>query len=343
MIRLLDVQMVSEIVQKHGIDSFLVDLMECLRIDFSHWENFDQIPRPAFHVSDGVIELMPIANKEMFTYKCVNGHPKNPGLGKQTIVATGQLLENKTGHPLLISEMTLLTALRTAAVSAIASNLLSRKESKTLAIIGTGAQSEFQLLAHKQIRDIKVVNYFDTDIKAMDKFLLNMRKNPHTKELKFVACKNIAQALEDADIIIVCTACKKHVNVIEEKWVKKGQHISALGGDCPGKTELELSLLENSKVVVEYFEQSFLEGEIQRFSKEKALEVVYAHLHEIILKQKKGRISDSEITIFDSVGISLADFTTLNFIYFLSEKYHIGSDVGLIPNISDPKDLFSIL
>lgn len=112
---------------------------------------------------------MPTADKELFTYKYVNGHPGNPKYGKQTVIATGQLSEIKHGYPLLISEMTILTALRTAAATILATDYLARKDSKTMALIGTGAQSEFQTLAHKLIRPIQTVRYFDTDPQAMKK------------------------------------------------------------------------------------------------------------------------------------------------------------------------------
>ena len=169
---------------------------------------------------------------------CVNGHPKNTA-EKQTVVATGQLLNVDDGYPILITEMTLLTALRTASVSAIASDLMARKDASTLAVIGNGAQSEYQTIAHKLIRDIKEVRYFDTDPKAMDKYEQNMKLNFAGHKVDLVRCNDAKSAVTGADIIIVCMICKAHAEVIKYDWLTKGQHINGLGGDCPGKTELQ--------------------------------------------------------------------------------------------------------
>ena len=173
-VRILSVQDIASIVAKHGFNNFIKDLVEYTKSDFVRWNEFDKSPRYAAHVPGGVLELMPTADDKLFTYKCVNGHPANPFDGKQTVVATGQLNEIKHGYPLLISEMTVLTALRTAASTVLAADLLARKDSKRIAIIGTGAQSEFQTLAHKLIRPIETVKYFDTDPNAMTKYANNM-------------------------------------------------------------------------------------------------------------------------------------------------------------------------
>lgn len=303
------------------------------------WEEFDKIPRPAFHVPDGVIELMPTADKSLFSYKYVNGHPKNPLQNKQTIVATGQLSSVLDGHPLLISEMTLLTALRTAATSALATDLLARQNATTLALIGTGAQSDFQALGTRLVRDIKTIRFHDTDPKAMQRFMRNIS----SYDFELVPCASNEEVVQGADIVTVCTACKQHVDVIMDAWIKPGVHINGLGGDCPGKTELQLSLLKRAKVVVEFFAQSFIEGEIQRFSEMEAKQIVHAELWQLLKGTKVTRTDDDEITIFDSVGFAIEDFSVLKLTHELAEKYDIGEPMNMTPNLSDPKDLFSVL
>ncbi|MEM9243779.1 MAG: ornithine cyclodeaminase [Pseudomonadota bacterium] len=336
---LLSPEELAKLVKRHGFDRYILDLIDVLKEDFSRWNEFDKIPRLAFHVPDGVIELMPIADKKLFSFKYVNGHPKNPLFNKSTVVATGQLSRIEDGFPLMFSGMTIPTALRTAATSALASDLLARKDARTIALIGTGAQSEFQVLAHKVIRDIKTVRYYDIDAKAMNKFANNMRSS----DLELIACDSNEEAVKGSDIIIVCTACKQHVDVILNDWVRPGMHINGLGGDCPGKTEVELSVLDRAKIVVEFFDQSLIEGEIQRYSRQKAEKKVYAELWQLITGDKVGREHDQEITLFDSVGFALEDFSILRFTYQLCQKYHIGEFVDIIPPLQDPKDLFSIL
>jgi ornithine cyclodeaminase len=339
MITLLSPEELAKLVKRHGFDRYILDLIEVLKEDFSRWDEFDKIPRLAFHVPDGVIELMPVADKKLFSFKYVNGHPKNPLANKSTVIATGQLSKIDDGFPLLFSGMTIPTALRTAATSALASDLLARKDAKTIALVGTGAQSEFQVLAHKLVRDITTVRYCDVDEKAMDKFANNMQFSG----LELIACSSNEEAVKGSDIIIVCTACKQHVDVILNDWVKPGMHINGLGGDCPGKTEVEQSVLERSKIVVEFFEQSLIEGEIQRYSRQQAEEKVYAELWQLITGEKAGRENDQEITLFDSVGFALEDFSILRFTYQLCQQYQIGEFVDIIPPLRDPKDLFSSL
>ncbi len=316
------------------------DLMKALKRDFSRWEKFTKMPRPSMQVAGGVLELMPICDNELYySYKYVNCHPKNPLSGKMTVVATGQLSRIDNGYPLMFSEMTLLTAFRTAAESALATDLMARKNSHVLAIIGTGAQSEFQVRGMQLVRDITEVRYFDIDKKAMDKFEKNMKKSG----LRLTRCKNAKEAVRSADIITVVTACRANVDVIKNAWVTEGMHINALGGDTVDKTELEKSILTRSRVVVEYFDQSFIEGEIQKFSEKEARKLVYAELFELVTGKKKGRDNDKEITLFDSVGIGLEDYSALRLLYELSEKYGIGEDEEMVPNIQDPKDLYAML
>jgi ornithine cyclodeaminase len=292
------------------------------------------------HVPGGVLELMPICdNEKYYSFKYVNCHPKNPLVGLQTVVATGQLSLINTGYPVMFSEMTILTALRTAAMSALATDLMARKNSKILALIGTGAQSEFQTRGMQLVRDIIEVRYFDIDDKAMDKFERNMADS----KLKLTRCQNAMEAVSGADIITTITACKANVDVIKDDWVKQGVHINAMGGDTIGKTELELSILSRGRIVVEYFDQSFIEGEIQRLSKKEAEKIVYAEMHELVTGKKQGRKNCSQITIFDSVGIALEDYSALRLTYELSEKYKIGEEGNFTPVIDDPKNLIKML
>lgn len=338
--KILTVESVIQLVEHHGFDAFLRDLIVALKRDFGRWDIFTQIPRPAMHVPGGILELMPICDNETYyTFKYVNCHPKNTSHGELTVAATGQLVRIDNGYPLLFSEMTLLTALRTAATAALATDLMSRKDAKVVAIIGTGAQSEFQVLALKLVRDITEVRFFDLDEKAMDKFTKNMKGNI----AKLTRCKDAEEAVRGADIITVCIASKTHAEVIKNDWVKEGVHINGLGGDTVGKTELEASILPRARIVVEYFEQSFVEGEIQRLTEKDAKKLVHAELHELVSGDKKGRVTDRDITLFDSVGIALEDYSVLRLTYELAEKYQIGSDLNLIPEVKDPKDLFSVI
>jgi ornithine cyclodeaminase len=338
--KIITIESLQELIRRHGLAHFMLSLILCLKRDFSRWESFTNIPRPAMHVPGGVLELMPICDNETYySYKYVNCHPNNPLIGKQTVVATGQLSRIDTGYPVMFSEMTLLTAFRTAATAALATDLLSRKDSHVLAIIGTGAQSEFQVEGMQLVRTITEVRFFDIDEKAMDKFAKHMGK----KTCKLTRCTSAKETVKGADIVTVCTANKAHASVVKNAWITKGMHINAIGGDTVGKTELESSLLERCRIVVEYFNQTFIEGEIQRLSRKKAQKLVCAELHELVKGCKKARRSADDITLFDAVGIAMEDYSALRFTYELAKEYGIGQEVTMTPVVDDPKDLIGTL
>lgn len=336
---LLEIPAICTMISKVGLKTFYLRLCENLTTDFSHWEQFQKSPRHAVFVPNGVIELMPICNDELYTFKYVNGHPLNPINNKLTVVAFGMLADVATGYPLMLSSMTLLTALRTAATSALASKYMAKQNSKRVAIIGCGAQSEFQILAHHALFDLSEVRYFDPDAGAMRRFACHLQD----ESFELLPKDDVQSAIEGADIIITATAAKGKQKILELSWLKPGQHISGIGGDSPGKTELDPEILKHAKVVIEYFPQTQHEGEIQNLG-EQAQNFVYAELWEIISGKKSGRSNDQDISVFDSVGFAMEDFSILRLCYQLSQDYHLGKDINLIPNdIADCKNLFGLL
>lgn len=332
---LLPVNQAAAFITQYGVREFMRDFSEQLKDDFSRWDSFDKSPRHATHYSHGVIELMPISDHEYYSFKYVNGHPYNPKEKKLTVGAFGVFSEVVSGYPLLISEMTLLTAIRTAVTSAVASQYLMRKNARTMALIGCGSQAEFQALAHAYLCHIQTIRYFDIDPEAMKKFSNNLKDC----EIELIPCDSIQSAIQEADIITTVTADKNRATILKDSWIQPGVHINGVGGDCPGKTELDAHLLTHSKIVVEYLEQSTIEGEIQHLSSG----AVYAELWELISGLKPGRESNDEITLFDSVGFALEDFSILKFLYELALKNKLGEKVELIPELENPKDLFCLL
>lgn len=334
MIPIITLSDIKKLVDTVGIQPFFKGLVAEIETAFSQWETFEKTPRVAMHAHDGVIELMPTSNGDLYTFKYVNGHPNNPQQHKLNVVAMGLLADTRTGYPLMISEMTLLTAFRTAATSALAAKYLAKKDVKHIGIIGTGAQSEFQVLAQHALFNIESVRYFDIDPHAMKKFAYNLKDQSFT----LIPCDHAQAVLDNVDIITTATAAKAQTHILENAWIKEGLHINGIGGDCPGKTELDKAILLRTKTVVEFLPQSKLEGEIQQVDRD-----IHAELWEIVCCKKSGRTSDADITLFDSVGFAIEDFATLKFIYALSQKHNIGGKIDLIPEIPDPKNLFSIL
>ena len=336
---LLEVPTISNLITTVGVREFFAKLCTTLTEDFSQWQKFYKSSRHAIHVPHGVIELMPICNEELYSFKYVNGHPNNPLSQKLNIVAFGMLADVVTGYPLMIASMTLLTAMRTAAVSALSSRYLAKKNSCRVAIIGCGAQSEFQIIAHDVLFSLTHVYYYDIDAQAMQRFERQLCNEP----FQLMPAISIEQAVADADIIITATAAKGHHIILKQSYLHAGQHICAIGGDSPGKTELDIEILKLNKIVVEYFAQTVHEGEIQQLG-DSASDYVYAELWELISGVKSGRTNASEITIFDSVGFALEDFSILRLCYQLANELNLGRDIQLISHgLDDCKNLYGLI
>jgi len=332
---LLDIPAIKSMISTTGLEPFILKLITQLEKDFINWDQFYKTPRHASHYDHGVIELMPCSDDTFYSFKYVNGHPKNTHEGKLCVAAMGLLADVDSGYPLMISEMTLLTAIRTAAVAALGAKYLARQNSSRLAIIGAGAQSEFQAMAMKAVLPIESIKIYDPDSKAMEKFTQNVSAEFNN----ITSCDSVASTVSDADIIVTATATKKSVCLFTEHDIRPGTHIHAMGGDCPGKTELGIELLKQAKLVVEYTEQSMIEGEIQQLDEHS----IYAELWQILNKTKPGRQNEQEITIFDSVGFALEDFSTLKMIYHEADKLKLGTHIDLVPDLQNPKNLYGLL
>ncbi|MCT8160500.1 ornithine cyclodeaminase [Pseudoruegeria sp. SHC-113] len=331
----VSVDNMMKLVHHIGIERFLRELADYVEADFRRWELFDKTPRVASHSAEGVIELMPTSDGEVYGFKYVNGHPKNTKEGLQTVTAFGLLADVATGYPVLLSEMTILTALRTAATSAMAARHLAPKGADTMAMIGNGAQSEFQTLAMKAIIGLKHVRLYDTDLAATAKCAANLQGLGIT----VTACKTPEEAMEGAQIITTCTADKQYATILTDNMIGAGVHINAIGGDCPGKTELHRDILTRSDVFVEYPPQTRIEGEIQQMPADFAV----TELWEVITGAKPGRRSESQITLFDSVGFAIEDFSALRYVRDRLEGTALFDQLDMLADPDDPRDLFGML
>lgn len=326
---------VVELVRRQGLRACLQGIADNIQADFLRWADFDKTARVASHSRQGVIELMPIADEVTYSFKYVNGHPGNTRLGLSTVMAFGVLADVATGMPLLLSELTLTTALRTAAMSAVAARTLARPGSRSMALIGNGAQSEFQALAFHHLLGITELRLFDTDREATRKLLANLSDLPVTVRV----CTSVAEAVRGADIVTTVTADKAKATIITPDMVEPGMHINAVGGDCPGKTELHPDVLRGAAVFVEYAPQTRVEGDIQQMPSDFAV----TELWEVLSKRQAGRTSATQVTVFDSVGFALEDFSALRYMRDTALALGMGERMALIPALDDPKDLFSLL
>ncbi|MBP6019029.1 MAG: ornithine cyclodeaminase [Burkholderiaceae bacterium] len=332
MTRYVDVSQMSAMIRDIGPENMIEAIARYIKEDYLRWDDFDKTARVATHSKLGVIELMPIADNRLYAFKYVNGHPANTRQGKLTVMAFGVLADVATGYPLLLSEMTIATALRTAAMSALAARTLARPNSQSMAIIGNGAQSEFQVLGFYKLLGIREFLAYDIDSAATQRLIHNLE---HYADISITAPSSVAQAVQGADIVTTITADKTFATVLTPDLIVPGVHINAVGGDCPGKTELHSQILLEGKVFVEYAKQSRIEGEIQRLPDDFPV----TEFWEVLSHSKAGRTSPDEVTIFDSVGFALEDYSTLRYLYDLVAATD-SDTLNLIPTLPDPKNLF---
>lgn len=331
----VSVDNMMRLVHHIGIEPMLVALAAYIEDDFKRWPLFDKSPRVASHSDVGVIELMPTSDGEAYGFKYVNGHPKNTSEGLQTVTAFGLLADVYTGYPTLLTEMTLLTALRTAATSAMVAKHLAPKGAQTMAMIGNGAQSEFQTLAMKAIVGITEVRLFDIDSAATAKCARNLSG----MGISVVPCASPEEAIEGAQILTTCTADKRNATILSDNMVGAGVHINAIGGDCPGKTELAPGILQRVDVFVEFPEQTRIEGEIQQM----AADFPVTEIWEVITGVKPGRRDEKQITLFDGVGFAIEDFSALRFVRDQVAGTRFAEMLDMLADPDDPRDLFGML
>jgi ornithine cyclodeaminase len=327
---------IARLVAVRGLPQVLAQLVDRLEADFRRWPEFDKTPRVASHSPEGVIELMPIADATHYSFKYVNGHPKNTRAGLPTVMAFGVLADVATGRPELLSELTLTTAIRTAATSVMAARALARPGSRTMALIGNGAQSEFQALAFHHLLGITEIRLFDIDPDATAKLLHNLSG---VHGLRLVVCASTAEAVKGADIVTTVTADKTNATILTPDMIEPGMHVNGVGGDCPGKTELHPGVLEAARVFVEYEPQSRIEGDLQQMP----ADFPVTELWRVLRAEAPGRQAATDVTVFDSVGFAIEDFSALGLLRDAARELGLGQPVALIPGMADPKDLFGAL
>lgn len=333
MTRFLDAGAVSALVRQIGIETALRELADHVRQDFLRWPRFEKSARLASHSAVGVIELMPVTDGEIYAFKYVNGHPGNAATAMPTVMAFGALAEVSTGFPLLLADLTLATALRTAATSALAARAMAAPGSRVMALIGNGAQAEFQALAFHALLGVRQVRAYDIDPQATARLRRNLAGTPG---LDIVPVASVDEALEGAQIITTATADKTRATIVNADQVRPGVHLNAVGGDCPGKTELDPAILRRAHVVVEFEPQSRLEGEVQQMPADFAV----TELWRVLSGEIPGRPHLEAVTVFDSVGFALEDYASLRWLNAAACARHAGRFIELVAMPEDSRDLY---
>lgn len=257
--------------------------------------------------------------------KWVNVHPNNKKFGLPTVMAIIILSDPRTGFPLCIMDGTYITQLRTGSAGAVASKYLAKKDSSRIALIGCGIQARSQLLCLVELFHIKEVNVWGP-VESLAKIFIKEMKNLN---LEMKVAKNIPDCVKNADIIVTTTPSSRPL--VKLGWITKGTHINAIGADAKGKQELAPAILKNAKIVVDNWEQASHSGEINvPFSKGIITKNdIYADIGQIVSGEKKGRVNNTEITVFDSTGLAIQDIALANLIYNKAIKLNKGKWINL--------------
>lgn len=335
---IVDIPALVTLIKNISLEKFYQMLVSYMREDFMGAQRFNQCPRVSFHHPDGILELMPICDNNFFSNKYVCTHKFNHEKNRYVVMGQGLWVDAHTGTPLMLTEMTLLTAIRTAAVSLMMSELMLKPDAQTIAIIGCGAQSDFQLMAHHQRFKFKNYKCFDIDAKAMQRLVSEMADEGVT----LTPCKSAEEAVRDSDLVITVTNAQRVYPVLKKEWLKKGVHINAMGGDAPGASELDRPiLLDADIIVVEYLPQTMVEGEIQQLNPDQHAQKV-VEISDFLISGYPPETSKN-CSIFDGVGIALLDFSCMRLVWDLCHQYNLGTHAQMLPPYKGDKNLFQYL
>lgn len=315
-----DIKMITRHV---GLGPLLRQVTDNLAADFQRCERLPGPPASVIPEPAGDITLRPWTDGEFYSFKYEAHRPENVARGRPTRSSLGGLGLIESGELLLLTDMTLLTAFRNAATAVLGARYLARKESKTLSVLGTGAQSEFLILALQEELPIEIVRYFDPDLHAMMKFARNLEEYISYLE----PCGNVAETLRGADIVIAATSSSKKLRLLEGQLVPEGTHVHALADGDLQPDDLDAALLDRCNLVVDH---------------PNAKQAAIA-LSDLVRRDTRSREDPDQLTVLVSSGLGLQDFSVLRLFYKLSKELSLGNDMHLLAEPKDPKDLFSCL
>lgn len=290
-------------------------------------------------VADMDIRSGELAASGLFGLKLTAWFSKNPDRGLPEIFGTTLLCDDTTGAPLALLNAGAITGLRTGAAGALGIKWLARKGSKNLLVAGAGHQASFQVAAalaavdsidHVEVWDPRKQEAPEARVRLMASEVADMlAKAGIERDYELVAVSDGQAAAQKADAIITITPATDPI--IQDGWVKPGTHISAVGADMEGKQEVASTLDAHASLFVDDREQSLSSGEFEVPAKEGAItpDSIKAELGEVIAGMKQGRVSEDEITVFDTSGIAVQDLAASKMAYDRAVEQGLGTVVEL--------------
>ena len=257
-----------------------------------------------FHAASGTFHIK-AALAEVLATKINANFPENPSRHRlPTIQGVIVVMDIERGTTVAILDSTLITALRTAAATAMAAKYLARAGATTLAVIGCGTQGRATVDALRAVRSIEQIVAYDNDTASADRFTREVAEQ-HRLQARSVG--SVEEAVLSADIIVTCTPSRRAI--LDARHLRPGLFIAAVGADNPEKQELTPALLTKTKVVADILEQAAKMGDLHHALESGAMrhEDVHGEIGDVICGRTPGRTSDDEIFVFDSTGTALQD------------------------------------
>lgn len=250
------------------------------------------------------------------------GYPDNPKLGLPTGINTVFLYEADTSALKCIMDGTWITGCRTAAAGAISVEYLAKKDAHKIAIIGAGNQGRRQLRAISRVRNFTDVYVWGYSTEEIENYIKDM-----SAEIKanFHPCETVEQAVRNAEVVVTATIGRRGP-IVKREYLNPGTHIVAMGADMPDKQELCTDIFKDAKAVTDSTALCAKNGETHHAIEEGVITTddVYAEIGQIILGEKPGRENDTEITLFDTVGMAIQDNVMAVSIYNNAVKKGLG-------------------
>ena len=280
-------------------------------------------PSGGFHIKAGVLEL----SKSYFATKVNGNFPNNwTQFGLPTIQGVIVLCDAQCGSPLAVMDSRDITALRTAAATAVAAKYLARGDSRVVTICGCGIQGRIQLKALSRVCHLQSVFAYD---KSKEQALSFAKALAAELAIPVTVVSDLSNAVQKSDICVTCTTSRKPLLGLED--VAPGTFVAAVGADNPEKQELQPELIAKSKVVVDVLEQCAVMGDLHHALDVGAITLadIHAELGEVVAGRKPGRVTDREIIIFDSTGMALQDVAAAAAVYEKATRLGVGLQLGL--------------
>lgn len=336
---------VAAVVRAHGLERTLDDLIERLGDALAGFDPDALVTplRDGFHYDHpqvGLLEWMPAMEVgRSIAIKTVGYHPANPTRrGLPTIMATTSVFDPTTGALVALLDATLLTALRTGAASAIATDVLARPGAVVLGVVGCGLQAVTQVHAISRVRRVETLLVSDVDDAVVKGFA--RRTAFLDRPTTIVPTGGLEDLLASSDVLCTCTSVEVGAGpVIVDGAHHPWLHVNAIGADFPGKQELPTSLLERALVCPDVAEQCRAEGESQRVD----AGCLGPDLAALVKERNRHERSRDQLTVFDSTGWAFEDLVAAELLLDLAATYRIGRDLELQAPNPDPYDPYGPL